>query len=176
MASSSTRNDLTVDVLGVKEVADALKGLPYELAQKVLAAAVSKQVAAWRDVSAQKVPVSQRVSVKVGRIQAVSRKGRLFARERYVHSPGTLRRSIKVKKMKTNAGFTMQEARYGIVVVGHAFYWRWVEFGSVHNQPPKAFFRDTFNTLAELSVRAVAGDVQKGIERYFKRVKKGKAK
>ncbi len=177
--ANANRNELTIEISGLKEINEALKGLPIELASKVLDQATRKQMTVWRDVAAQQVPVGHEVSVKSTQKRGVDKKGNLFSRQQFIHTPGTLRRSIKVKKIKSAAeggSITGQESRFGLKVLGKAFYWKFIEFGSVHNQPPKPIFRNTFAALAELSLRRIADDCAKAIERYFRKQNKGKTK
>lgn len=172
------RSDVTVQIKGLKEISDSLKGLPRELAQKVLDQSTRKQVTIWRDVAAARAPQSVIISVKTAKKTTVDKKGRLFAKQQFIHTPGTLKRSIKVKKLKSAAegSVNSQESRFGIKILGKAFYWKFVEFGSVHNRPPTSFLRNTFNALAELSLRAIAEDCAKGIEKYFRSMNKGTPK
>lgn len=157
----------------MKEISDALKGLPRDIAQKILNQSTRRQVVAWQDKAISLAPISQTVHVVSVR-HRISKRGELFSLSHHIHVPGTLRRSIKVKKLKdaNETSLTVQEARFGIKILGKAFYWKFVEFGSIHNKPPLGFLRATFAALAEPSLQAVAGDCRKGIEDYFRRVKK----
>lgn len=165
------RHELSIEIKGIREISDALKGLPRDLAQKVLNQATRKQVVNWQKQAVALAPISKSERTITVR-HVVSKRGKLFTTTRHIRVPGNLRRSIKVKKMKpTGNSFTEQEARYGIKILGRAFYWKWVEFGSIHN-PPLGFLRATFAALSETSLLSVAGDCRKGIANYFRQVKK----
>lgn len=162
------RGELTIEIKGLKEVAANLRGVAKELAQKILDKSVRKQVALWRDLAVALAPQSTRVREIKGNVKLVNKAGKLFTRRTTIHIPGTLKRSIVVKKIKSSAE-NGTEARFGLKILQKAYYWRWVEFGSINNNPPVGFLRKTFQGRADIAIHAVAGDCSKALEEYFKK-------
>lgn len=148
------RGEITLQIKGLDEIKKRLAKLPAEISQKVLDKSVRAGVVEWQKTAQQKAPQHDQVHV-------TGRKGR-----RFVVTPGNLKRSIRVKKMKSAKFALSQESRYGIVISNRAFYWRWIEFGS-RNSVRQSFLRSTFDNMATASINQIAADCQKFIERYF---------
>ncbi len=133
-------NGITVEIKGLDEIKKALAALPDEIQKKVLDKAVREGVVDWQKVAAASAPVH-------GKVHVTGSKGK-----RYIVTPGNLRRSIQVRKLKTP---NPKESRYGIRIRSRAFYWKFVEFGSRNNQRVP-FLRNTFDTRAMPAINNIA--------------------
>jgi HK97 gp10 family phage protein len=153
----------TVKVAGLKEFANALRELPGRVAQKKLASPVAEAGAMIRDCARNMAPV----------FHGDPRKG--------APPPGTLRKSIVLKRVGSDNPATTLTARY-IVAVRHgksyqdrgkkhlnldAYYWTFVEFGSLHNRR-QSFLRPAFESLKNDALRLIMRGIALGIEEEAK--------
>lgn len=145
-------NAITIKVIGLEEIKKSLAALPDEIQKKVMDQSVRLGVADWQKYAVSKAPAHERVHITGG-------KGK-----RYVVTPGNLRRSIRIKKLRTK---NPKESRYGIIISKRAFYWKFVEFGS-RNNVRVSFLRTTFDSRASIAIHNIAGDCKQFIEKYFK--------
>lgn len=127
----------SVQVLGMKELGDAMRELPVRLARNVLRGTVAAGAADIRNEARQRAPVYH------GEVS----KGH--------PPPGTLRRSIIIKRIPERSS---QWSQMYYVTVRHgkkyskqgkegrlsqdAYYWKWVEFGHRYVGRYKGFFAD----------------------------------
>lgn len=145
----------TVKIEGLKELAAALRELPKAVAARQLRLPVAHAAADMRDDARRRAPISEE-SLGPGRPK-----------------PGTLRKSIVIKKVMGNA----MQAIY-IVAVRHgkkfrdigkrhanldAYYWRFIEFGTTH-AAARPFLRPAFEALKRQAVETIKKGLAEGIE------------
>ena len=137
-------------VKGLAELSAALKELPQRIARNALRQSVAKGAAVIRDEAKTRAPVSS----------GAPRPGEPL--------PGTLRRAIVIKHDVKRSSLVSQTY---VVAVRHgkryrnrgkkgnrsqdAYYWRWVEFGTV-KMSARPFMRPAFETKKEAAVQEIA--------------------
>jgi len=143
-------------VEGLRELAQALRSLPVRVASKQLAKPVAQAGAMIRDAA---------------RIMAPYYTG---AVSKGHPPPGTLKKAIILKKKPSGSPFiadyivTVKHGkRYQDVGKQHqnldAFYWTFVEFGSIHN-PKTPFLRPAFEALKNDALRVIVDGLRLGVE------------
>lgn len=135
-------------ITGLKELSAALKELPQRIARNVLRQSVARGAAVIRDEAKTRAPVSE-----------AARPGGPV--------PGTLRRAIVVRHDARRSNALSQT--YVVTVrqgkkyrnqgkkgnrSQDAYYWRWVEFGTVKMRA-RPFLRPAFETKKQEAVRAI---------------------
>jgi HK97 gp10 family phage protein len=148
-------NFISAQMPDVSHIANALKRLPDDLAQKVLEQSTRREVGVWRKRAQALAPQSFAP-------HWVGRKGKRFRAQ-----PGHLRKSIRVSKLHKGQGIGMREVKYGIRISQRAYYWRFVELGTA-KATAQPFLRPAFDELVEKSFANVANDCAKRIEAYFR--------
>lgn len=141
---------LVLQFRGLRELSAALNELPQRIARNALRQSVSRGAAVIRDEAKQRSPVASS-GLPPGQ-----------------PPPGTLRRSIVIKQDRARSGLTQQTY---VVAVRHgkryrnqgkkgnlsqdAYYWRWVEFGTV-KMSARPFMRSAFEAKKVAAVEAIA--------------------
>jgi len=153
-----------VRVAGLRELGIALKELPKRVAARMLAFPVLQAAQIVRDEARAIAPVYHG-DVADGH-----------------PPPGTLKKSIIVKRV-----YIGPDAAQYIVAVRHgkryqsvgkkhrnldAFYWTWVEFGSIHNQR-HSFLRPAFESKKNTALNVITIGLANGIEQIAKEVSWG---
>jgi HK97 gp10 family phage protein len=137
-------------IKGLSELSAALKELPLRIARNALRQSVARGAVVIRDEAKAKAPVSSGPSAPGDTL------------------PGTLKRSIVIKHDRERSTPTSQTY---VVAVRHgkqyrnqgkkgnrsqdAYYWRWVEFGTV-KMSARPFMRPAFETQKEAAVQEIA--------------------
>lgn len=137
-------------IKGLSELSAALKELPNRIARNALRQSVARGAVVIRDEAKTRAPVSTTPPAPGDPL------------------PGTLKRSIVIKHDKDRSSLTSQTY---VVAVRHgkkyrnqgkkgnrsqdAYYWRWVEFGTV-KMAARPFMRPAFETQKEAAVQEIA--------------------
>lgn len=137
-------------VKGLRELSAALRELPQRIARNALRQSVSRGAAVIRDEAKVRAPVSN----------GAPRPGEPL--------PGTLKRAIVIKQDRERSSLLSQTF---VVAVRHgkryrqqgkkgnrsqdAYYWRWVEFGTV-KMSARPFMRPAFETKKQTAVQEIA--------------------
>lgn len=145
-----------IRVEGLKELAQALRELPRQIAAKRLRKPVAAAAMMIRDDARRRAPVYPK---SVGQYQP---------------PPGTLRKSIITKYVGVGDS---RRAIY-IITVRHgkkyqdygkkhknvdAYYWSFVEFGSVHNQK-KPFLVPAYEEYKNAAFRVIVSGLERAVE------------
>ena len=169
----------TAQVSGLKELADALRDLPDRIARNALRGATAAGAAVIRNEARRRAPVY------TGQVSEGHPR------------PGTLKRSIYMTQKRELSSLVQQtfhvsvqrgKARQAVqitrkvkgqrVVVGtenlDAFYWRFVEFGTV-NMAARPFMRPAFEAKKYEAVEAIRRYLAERIAREAEKLKKGPA-
>lgn len=137
-------------VKGLSELSAALKELPNRIARNALRQSVARGAALIRDEAKARAPIATDSGAPGNPV------------------PGTLRRSILIKHDNQRSSLTTQTY---VVTVRHgkqyrnqgkkgnrsqdAYYWRWVEFGTV-KMSARPFLRPAFETQKAAAVQEIA--------------------
>lgn len=137
-------------VKGLSALSAALKELPDRIARNALRQSVARGAVVIREEAKTRAPVSTTPPEPGGPL------------------PGTLRRSIIIQHDRKRSSLTSQTY---VVAVRHgkkyrnqgkkgnrsqdAYYWRWVEFGTV-KMSARPFMRPAFETQKEAAVQEIA--------------------
>lgn len=137
-------------IKGLSELSAALKELPNRIARNALRRSVARGAVVIRDEAKTRAPVSTTPPAPGDPL------------------PGTLKRSIVIKHDKDRSILTSQTY---VVAVRHgkkyrnqgkkgnrsqdAYYWRWVEFGTV-KMAARPFMRPAFEAQKEAAVQEIA--------------------
>ena len=137
-------------IKGLSELSAALKELPNRIARNALRQSVARGAVVIRDEAKARAPVSTTPPAPGDPL------------------PGTLKRSIVIKHDKDRSSLTSQTY---VVAVRHgkkyrnqgkkgnrsqdAYYWRWVEFGTV-KMAARPFMRPAFEAQKEAAVQEIA--------------------
>lgn len=148
----------TVTITGLKELSDALKELPNRIARNALRQSVYAGAKVIRDEAKTKAPVY------TGPVSAGH------------PPPGTLKRSIIMKQIPEKSSLVQQTfyvaVRHGKkyqrqgkkgTLSQDAFYWRFIEFGTV-KMPARPFMRPAFESKKQLAVDAIKARLATRIE------------
>jgi len=166
----------TVTVVGLTDVARALRALPTKLSGAgggPVRGALFAATKVIRDAARANAPVG------VGTPMPGNLRRQIYAyRDRNPKATGaTERYTISVRKRKKNrkpsaSAYGQASARQQINVIGgDAYYWHFVEFGTV-NQPPQAFLRRAFEENKALAVGVFTVEIKAGIERAVLKLSK----
>jgi HK97 gp10 family phage protein len=136
-------------IKGLSELSAALKELPNRIARNALRQSVARGAVVIRDEAKTRAPVSTTPPAPGDPL------------------PGTLKRSIVIKHDKDRSSLTSQTY---VVAVRHgkkyrnqgkkgnrsqdAYYWRWVEFGTV-KMAARPFMRPAFEAQKEAAVQEI---------------------
>jgi HK97 gp10 family phage protein len=138
------------------EIPKRLRSLAPELARKILRRAVSAAVQEWAK--------DARRRALVGSVpHYVKLKGR-----RVKVDPGNLKRSIRVRQLRTEKFELSMEAASGLVVQSRAFYWRWIELGK-RGFAARQFIKPAFDANVRQSFQTVAVAAAKFIEQHLRK-------
>lgn len=130
---------MQVKILGLEQLKKALNQLPVEIQQKALRSAVSASAKVVVDSAITKAPAGETGNLKKAIYRYRSRSGSGTGRETYL---------VGVRKGKKAYADTARNRRLNRVgkkytVQGEAYYWRFLEFGTVKMQA-KPFMRPAF--------------------------------
>jgi HK97 gp10 family phage protein len=130
---------MQVKILGLEQLKKALNQLPVEIQQKALRSAVSASAKVVVDSAIAKAPAGETGNLKKAIYRYRSRSGSGTGRETYL---------VGVRKGKKAYADTARNRRLNRVgkkytVQGEAYYWRFLEFGTVKMQA-KPFMRPAF--------------------------------
>lgn len=138
----------TFKVEGFKELEDALRKLPEEVAGKVLRAALRKAALPMVEAARQAAPRSDSPGPR-----------------------GHMADSINVRLLKGVEGDHDIETHLAIGPDSNHFYGLFQEFGTVH-QPARPFLRPAFDNGAEGALKQFSAELGKGIERAARKLAK----
>jgi hypothetical protein len=96
---------------------------------------------------------------------------------------GVLVKNIAIKRIKigTQRGYTLGvRARMAHQKMGNdPYYWWWVHFGSIHNDPPKPFISNAYASIRGIGISKISDSALKAIassaERALRKYGNGKA-
>lgn len=130
---------MQVKIFGLEQLKKALNQLPVEIQQKALRSAVSASAKVVVDAAIAKAPAGDTGNLKKAIYRYRSRSGSGTGRETYL---------VGVRKGKKAYANTARNRRLNRVgkkytVEGEAYYWRYLEFGTVKMQA-KPFMRPAF--------------------------------
>lgn len=131
-----------VKITGLKEIADALRGLGPDIVRNALRSGVRAAAKLVKDDAAARVPVKT----------------------------GMLKKSIYIKQIREESGATQQTffvgARSGKKYRKRgqdAYYWRFIEFGTA-KLPARPFLRPAFDAKKGPAVEKIADQIKKRID------------
>jgi len=141
---------LTSRILGAKELDRVLQKLPREIADKVLAGALTRGAQPFVKAARAAAPVRQGGGVK--KLSKRSSRGRL---------PGWLRASIAARRDRAETGASVVVK---VGVLGRAFYGMFGEFGT-SRQAARPWFRPAWDSTRGAVLTAIGRTLGRGIER-----------
>lgn len=144
-------------VKGLRELSEALKELPQRIARNALRQSVAAGASIIRNDAKARAPVSTQAPAPGDPL------------------PGTLKRSILIKHVPERSGVSSQTFIVGVRSGKRyrnqgkkgnrsqdAYYWRWVEFGTV-KMSARPFLRPAFEANKQAAVDAIAQYLAKRI-------------
>lgn len=154
----------SAQLTGFKELNDAMKALPDNIARNVLRGATNAGASVIRKEAQQQAPVY------TGQVSQGH------------PPPGTLKKSIRQVQRRDLSSLVKQVFNVGVRSgksvkdkAGRsldAFYWRFVEFGT-STQPPRPFLRPAFEGKKLAAVEAIRTYLAERIPREVDKLKKG---
>jgi len=158
---------MEVKITGLEEIKKALNQLPIEIQQKALRSAVSASAKVVVDEAIAKAPAGDTGNLKKSIYRYRSRSGSGTGRETYL---------VGVRKGKRAYADTAKNRRLNRVgkkytVQGEAYYWRFLEFGTVKMQA-KPFMRPAFEGSRSKILETMKQRLDKAIQDQAKKLAK----
>ena len=150
--------DLSVKMLGLKELSAQLDALPLRVAQRILGKAVSAGARIVRDEAIARAPVA------TGALRS-----QIFTKRERSESAYEKTSVVGVKNGVARYGNTaanrrMNRAGKEYKVDGKTYYWRFLEFGT-HKMRAHPFLRPAFDDKQWEAVRAIQETLEKNIDK-----------
>jgi HK97 gp10 family phage protein len=170
-ASSSMR------MMGLEGVVEALRALPTELSGRnggPVRGALWAATKLIRDAARDNAPVGEKTPMpgnlrrQIYAYRDRNPRARGGAAERYIVS---VRKRKRGKRSRKHEKFGAPAARNVVNIIGgDAYYWMFVEFGTV-KQPPQAFMRRAFETNKVRAVNEFTAQLRRSVDKAVQRAK-----
>lgn len=139
------------DLIGAKELLERLKQMPDRMAVNVMRGATAFGANVLRDAIIVKTPVQAELFTAAG--------------GHGNHEPGTLRKAIIARRLRTRGRDTVRSA---VLIRPAGFYWVYLENGT-SRMPPHPFIRPAVDTSAARASQTVVDTALKRIPEEFKK-------
>lgn len=156
---------MNIQISGLKELEQAMRQLPDKLQQRPLRAAVN--------AAAQVVKKQARANVPVD--TGLLKKDIIVTRSRRRSAPGRETYLVMVREKKKKYADTRRNRRANRVgktytVQGDAYYWRFLEFGTV-KMPARPFMRRAFENTKNQQIDALKTKLSESIEKLARELR-----
>lgn len=154
-----------VHILGAKELEEALKQLPEEIAKKVAINAVTAGAKIVLEAARRNAPVGHESK---GRVRMrTTKKGKVV-----ISNYGKLKLNLRISRGNTSRGFNVAPSPHSITITvntGHAFWGMFSEFGT-SKERARPWFRPAFEESWQKALDVMGKTLGDGIERAAKKL------
>lgn len=166
-----------VTISGLAEIVSALRALPPELGSKgggPIRGALFAATKIIRDAARDNAPRGEgtpspgNLKRQIYAYRDRNPRGSTGAAERYVIS---VRKGRRGRRSRKHENYGQPASRSSInVIAGDAYYWFFVEFGTVH-QPAQSYMRRAFEENKERAVVRFTAELQRGVNRAIAKLR-----
>jgi len=146
-----------VEIKGLRELMLALEKLPAEVQKKPVQQALRAAAKPMRDAAIANASAFRDTGTVEKNIKVV--RSKVYNGKNYVH--GVVLRVLNSSKRRRAKG------------MGDAFYWKFLEFGTVH-APARPFLRPAFESNKDRALQIIRERLARGIENEARKLNRGR--